>query len=363
MSLRTLALRHPTGETPILVGEGALAAALPALEAWLFGRALFVITTPRVRALHGRSLDPIHALAARSMTLEVEDGEAAKSLARAEALWSELLRAGGKRDARIVSFGGGSVGDLAGFVAGCFLRGVEYAQFPTTVLAQVDASIGGKTAVDLPLAKNSVGLFHHPRFVVSDAVWLPTLPREELRSGLVEAIKMGAVLDLALLAAIEETLPELLSGEPGALASVVARGVAAKIAVVERDPDERGDRALLNFGHTLGHAIETALAYDGLRHGEAVAYGILFALRLAEARGLERGFAIRLRRLLGRLELPALPDLDSGGLVTLMTRDKKAREGGLDWVLPTAPGRGALVTGIPLALVETELRRFLADPS
>lgn len=360
--LRELSLRHPAGSTAIVVGDGALVAAAARLGPWLSGRSLFAITTPRVRALHGRAFEMLRPQAARLTVLEVEDGEPAKSLQRAEWLWAEMLAQGGKRDSRLITFGGGSVGDLGGFVAGCFLRGIEYAQLPTTLLAQVDASIGGKTAVDMPQAKNSVGLFHHPLLVVSDTSWLATLPREELRSGLVEAIKMAALLDLDLLADIELHLDDILAGSPPALARVVAAGAAAKAAVVESDPDERGARALLNFGHTLGHAIETALGYQGLRHGEAVGYGILFALRLAGRRGLERGVGERLRTLIGRLDLPPLPMLPPAELLALMGRDKKAREGGLDWVLPTSPGRGVVVPGIPAAEVAAELPGFLENP-
>ncbi|MEO8504331.1 MAG: 3-dehydroquinate synthase family protein [Acidobacteriota bacterium] len=357
-----LALRHPGGTTPIFVGGGALEMARAGLDPWLAGRALFVLSTPRVLALHGALIESLRPRVPRLTVLEVEDGEAAKSLERAGSLWADMLAGGGKRDSRLITFGGGSVGDLGGFVAGCFLRGIEYAQFPTTLLAQVDASIGGKTAIDLPLAKNSVGLFHHPSWVVSDGRWLVTLPPEEIRSGLVEAIKMAAVLDLDLLSGIEVGLEEILAGSPPALEGVVAAGAAAKIAVVESDPDERGARALLNFGHTLGHAIEAALGYQGLRHGEAVAYGILFALRLASRRGLDPEFAARVRVLILRLGLPALPALDAAGLEVLMGRDKKAREGSLDWVLPVAAGRGEVVTDLPRAEVAEELQRFLAAP-
>jgi 3-dehydroquinate synthase len=360
--LRRLRLRHPQGTTHVVAGTGAFGAATPDLRVWLAGRAAFVITTPRVMALHGAVVEALGLLAGRLVVLEVEEGEAAKTLARAGTLWERLLAEGGKRDSRVVAFGGGSVGDLAGFVAACFLRGVEVAQLPTTVLAQVDASIGGKTAIDLPQAKNSVGAFHHPAFVVSDAAWLATLPADEVRSGLVEAVKMAALLDLDLLSAIERDLDALLAGEPEALGAVVAGGAAAKVGIVERDPDERGERALLNFGHTLGHALETASGYAGLKHGEAVAWGILFALRLAERRGLDPAFADRLRRLIGRLGLPPMPPCEAAELVRLMARDKKAREHGLDWVLPVAPGRGELVQGIPVGEIEAELAAFLAGP-
>jgi len=344
------------------VGADALAGARLRLAEWLGGRTVFVVTTPRVLGLHGQCLDALAEAAARWVVLEVEEGEGAKTIATAERLWNEMLAAGGKRDSRLLAFGGGSVGDLGGFAAGCFLRGIDFVQVPTTLLAQVDAAIGGKTAVDLAGGKNTVGLFHHPAMVVCDTSLLPTLPREELRSGLVEVIKMAALLDPELFAQVERRLSDLLDGDPAAFGPVVAAAAAAKIAVVERDPTEQGDRRLLNFGHTLGHAIESARAYGGLRHGEAVGYGILFALRLAGRRGLDREMAGRVRALLGRFELPPLPPLDPGELVSLMARDKKAREAGLVWVLPRGWGEGWMAEGIPPDEVLAELGDFLRDP-
>lgn len=357
-----LRLRHPGGATEVWAGAGALGAARQELARWAAGRTLFVVSTPRVLALHGERLAPLRDAAAHLSILEVPEGEAAKSLAVAERLWNDMLAAGGKRDSRLLAFGGGSAGDLGGFVAGCFLRGIEVAQLPTTLLAQVDAAIGGKTAVDLPGGKNTVGLFLHPAWVVCDTAFLSTLPRAELRSGLVEVVKMAALLDPPLLARVESGLAALLAGDAAALAPVVAAAAAAKIAVVERDPDERGERRLLNFGHTLGHAIESATAYHGLRHGEAVAYGMLFALRLARRRGLPPAAARRLADLLERLALPALPPLDAGDLLARIARDKKAREGSLTWVLPAALGQGLMADNVGWDEVAAELRTFLRDP-
>jgi 3-dehydroquinate synthase len=358
----TLTLRHPGGETPVLVGAGALAAAEPRLAEWVRGRTVFLVTTPRVLGLHGARLAALQGAAARWVTLTVDEGEPAKSVATAERLWNDMLAAGGKRDSRLIAFGGGSVGDLGGFTAGCFLRGIEFAQVPTTLLAQVDAAVGGKTAVDLPGGKNTVGLFYHPQLVVCDTAVLPTLPRDEVRSGLVEVAKMGALLDPELFSRVEAGLDTLLAGDPAALGPVVAGAVAAKIGVVERDPTEQGDRRLLNFGHTLGHAIESSLGYGGLRHGEAVGYGMLFALRLAVRRGLDPAVAERVRALLARFGLPPLPALDPVALLAHMARDKKALEGGLVWVLPAALGEGRMVQDVGRDEVLAELARFLHDP-
>jgi|CXWL01.1.fsa_nt_gi 3-dehydroquinate synthase len=363
MTANRFALRHPSGVTQLLVGPGALVDAAPLVAAWLDGRTVFLVSTPRVAALHGGLIEPLLASAARVARLEVPEGEEAKSLEHANRLWREMLARGGKRDSRVIGFGGGSVGDLAGFVGGCFLRGVEVALVPTTLLAQVDASIGGKTAVDLPEAKNSVGLFHHPALVIGDTRVLPTLPRPEIAAGLMEVIKVAVLLDADLLSEVERHLDALLAGDPVTLARVVAPAAAIKAKVVERDPSEKDERRLLNFGHTLGHALETAAAYAGLRHGEAVGYGMLFVLRLAEREGLPPAVANRIRRLLRRCELPSLPPgLEVDALLDLLSRDKKARETGLSWVLPTGLCEGWIARELPTAMVRQELIAFLGNP-
>lgn len=357
-------LSHHDGRSEVLVGAELLRRpdALATWQPWLADRTLFVVSTQKILELHGGRLHALTSVARRRVDLLVPDGEGAKSLDTAGRLWQEMLLQGGKRDSRLVTFGGGTVGDLGGFVAGCFLRGIEYLQVPTTLLAQVDASVGGKTAVDMPAAKNSVGLFHHPVAVLTDTTVLSTLPPGELRSGLMEAIKKGMVLDGELLGRIEAQLASLLAGDAAALVPVVASAVAAKSRVVEADAREGGWRRILNFGHTLGHAIETELEYEHLRHGEAVAYGMLFALRLATRRGLAEGDAERLRSLLRRCDLPPLPALDAQRLLMFMGRDKKATEQGLTWVLPTALGAGEMVSGIPSREVADLLSGFLADP-
>lgn len=355
-------LRHPRGVTHLLYGEAAFATASDELAAWLAGRRAFVVTTPRVWELHGASLHAPLAAARAVDVLTVPEGEEAKTLGEAGRLWQAMLVAGGKRDSRLLAFGGGSVGDLAGFVAGAFLRGIAHTQLPTTLLAQVDAAVGGKTGIDLPGAKNSVGLFNHPFAVVADTRWLATLDAHQRRAGLVEAVKMAFLLDPPLFAEIERRLPELLAGDAGALAAVVPAAAAIKVRVVERDPEEAGERALLNFGHTLGHALEVATGYRGLQHGDAVGWGMLFALRLARRRGLEPEAALRLERVLVGLSLPPVPDVEAAALLELLARDKKARESGIGWVLPGALGRGRWGVKVPSDEVAKELAVFLADP-
>jgi 3-dehydroquinate synthase len=351
----------PSTRTRLWIGRRGWAEASASLADWIADRALFVVTTPRVWSLHGEGLGSTLSRARRLTVLEVPDGESAKSLGVAGDLWRRMMAAGGKRDSRLMTFGGGSVGDLGGFVAACFLRGIEYAQAPTTLLAQVDASIGGKTGLDLPEAKNSVGAFHAPRWVISDTGWLATLEARELRSGWVEALKAAILFDADLFSDLERIQPWKRPPGGDELDGLLGRCAAHKIAVVRQDPLEVGARRLLNLGHTLGHALETALDYQGLRHGEAVAYGILFVLRLAVARGMEPGQADRVAGILSDLQLPPLPVLDGRGILDLMARDKKATERDLRWVLPRRIGE-ATVEGVRPDHVAQALRAFLVDP-
>jgi 3-dehydroquinate synthetase len=362
-ALESFELVHPGGVTRHLVGSGALAAAAATLEPELAGRGLFALSSRPILDLHGGRLERFLAAGTRHEIVEVPDGEGAKTVAVAEEVWRRLSRSGGRRDSRILAFGGGSVGDLAGFVAGAFLRGLDWLQLPTTLLAQVDASIGGKTAVDLPEAKNAVGLFHHPVAVVADTDLLATLTAAERRSGLVEAIKAAALLDPGLLDRIERDLARLLDGDADALAPVVAAAARAKADLVARDPDERGPRRLLNFGHTLGHAIEAELGYGAMPHGDAVAHGLRFALRLSVREGCDPGFARRLGALLDRLGVPPLPALSVDGLMRRMARDKKATAGGVAWVVARGPGRGDVVPGPPEEALRADLESWLGNPA
>lgn len=353
-------LRNPRGQTEIAAGEGAFDTLLPELAKWVEGRHLFLLSCPRVRSLHGASLDPLRRCAARVTELETLDGEAAKTLACAGELWSAMAAAGGKRDSRLLAFGGGSVGDLGGFVAGSFLRGIEFAQAPTTLLAQVDAAIGGKTGIDLPEGKNLVGLFHHPAFVVAESAWLRTLPVEELRGGLAEAIKMAALLDSGLFSLLERDLERLLAGDGQRLGPVAAAAARAKVRVVEIDPEERAERKLLNFGHTLGHAIETASGHGSLRHGDAVAWGMRFAMLLARREGWAADLAPRLDGLLDRLAPERPRAIAPEAVLAALRRDKKARERGLGWVLPRRLGEGCWDVAVPAEVIDALVPRFLA---
>jgi 3-dehydroquinate synthase len=356
-----LLLRHDRGECPIRVGHGCAGAALRELAPRWAGRTVFLLSTPVVARLHGRSIaDELARSAARLVPLEAPDGERAKTVEQLARLWRAMSAAGGKRDSVLVSLGGGSLLDLGGFAAATFLRGIDFVNLPTTLLAQVDAAIGGKTGIDLPEAKNSVGAFRQPAAVVADTSWLETLPEREVRAGLQEVVKVAAVLDRELFERLERELDAVVAGEPVARARAIERAMALKVEVVEQDPYERDLRRLLNFGHTLGHALEAELGYVELLHGEAVGHGMLFALRLARVRGLAGRDADRVEVLVRRLGLPGLPALGVEQLMERVARDKKARESGVAWVLPERIGSGSVRVDVPVELVQRELAGYLA---
>lgn len=357
-----LTLRHPRGETALFVGRGAFERGRPHLGAWLSGRQAFLVSSEAVLAHHRPVCAEIEKLCADLVVLPVPDGESAKSLAVAESVWRQMLRAEARRDSLLLGLGGGSVGDLTGFVAATFLRGIEMALLPTSLLAQVDAAIGGKAAIDLPAAKNAVGAFWHPRWVVADLDWLGSLPERELRAGLAEVVKIAAAADAPLFERLERDLPACLAGDLERLDATVRSAAAVKVRIVEADPDEADRRRLLNLGHTLAHAIETASEYRGLRHGEAVAYGLLFATRLARARGADERFGDRLAALVSALAPPPLPTLSVEALQDAMRRDKKARREGVVWVLPMRVGEIELVADLDPAMLRAELEAFLSAP-
>lgn len=361
--VRRFRLSHAGGSSKIRAGTGALAAAREEMAGWVRGRRAFTLSSAEVRALHGTRLDALLEGAADRIDLEVPDGEAAKTLRHAERLWEEMAAAGGKRDSRLITLGGGTVGDVGGFVASAFLRGIEYAQIPTTLLAQVDASIGGKTGVNLEAGKNLVGTLHQPRWVIADPRVLETLSLRQLRAGMIEVVKIALACDSGLFEALERSADQLAQGALEPIGEVVPRAIDAKIAVVEKDVGEPGRRRVLNLGHTLGHALETADGYRTLLHGEAVAWGLRFALRLASNRGLDDGVRQRTVALLTRFPVPPLPPLSVDAVLDLMARDKKGREEGLVWVLPRKIGAVEMASDLSMNVVRRELERFIAAES
>ena len=339
-----------------LLGDGA------ALAAPLRGRHVLLASDGNVAPLYAaRVREALQAArpGVRVETFVLPAGESSKTLQGFAGAIDALAALGATRDACVYALGGGVVGDLAGFAAACWMRGIDCVQLPTTLLAMVDSSVGGKTAIDLPAGKNLVGAFHPPRAVLADTAALRTLPDRELRAGLAEVVKYGAIVDAPFLDWLAAHAGALLDRDDAALAEAIARSCAHKAAIVARDPFEHGERALLNFGHTFAHAIETEQGYDGLNHGEAVAVGMVLAARLSEVLGLSAaGDTGRLRDLLARFGLPvALPaGLDAEALLARMRLDKKAQASGLRFIAWDGAGRARVLADVPEAAVMAALR-------
>jgi 3-dehydroquinate synthase len=289
---------------------------------------------PYQAALSGAGID--------ATTLTLPPGERTKSLACAAQVYDELVRRQADRHVLVVALGGGVIGDLAGFVAATFARGVPLVMVPTTLLAQVDSAIGGKVGINHPHAKNIIGAFYQPLGVWIDTDTLASLPERELRAGLAEVVKYGAILDAAFFAELEQHADQILTRQPQSLRRIIVRSCQLKAAVVARDErEESGQRAILNFGHTVGHAIESATDYDGrFLHGEAVAVGMVAESRLAARLGwIQLDIVDRLTRLLERFDLPtSAAGLDTDRLLAAIARDKKNRQGKVRFVLPRAIG-------------------------
>ena len=295
----------------------------------------------------------------RSLTLP--DGEQYKNLECFSQVIDELIAAGFHRDACIIALGGGVIGDLAGFAAACYQRGIDFLQLPTTLLAQVDSSVGGKTAVNHPQAKNMIGAFHQPVAVVTDTTTLATLPARELAAGLAEVIKYGLIQDAEFFAWLEQNLPALLQLDAAALTYAIGRCCEIKAQIVAEDEHEHGRRALLNLGHTFGHAIEAEGGYGKWLHGEAVAIGMQMAAELSQALGwLGAGDTRRIKTLLERARLPtAATDTTVDALLRRMRLDKKAGKSGLKLILLQGVGAAVIAPAPDDAQVKAAIRRCL----
>jgi 3-dehydroquinate synthase len=328
----------------ILIGPGLLDAAA-SYEGLPQAEHAVIVSSPTVAPLYADRLAA--ALARRYpklLRVELPDGEVHKDWPSLNRIFDALLGAGCDRRTLLFALGGGVVGDITGFAAACYMRGVPFVQVPTTLLAQVDSSVGGKTAINHPLGKNMIGAFHQPLRVVADLDVLDTLPPREVAAGLAEVIKYGPIADDAFLGWMEAHLDALLERDKAALAHAVKRSCEIKAAVVVSDERESGLRAILNFGHTFGHAIEAGLGYGEWLHGEAVACGMVMAADLSRRLGLVDAACVqRLRRLIERAGLPVrAPSLGAERYLELMRLDKKAEAGAIRFVVIDAPGRAAL---------------------
>ncbi|HET7728605.1 MAG TPA: 3-dehydroquinate synthase [Usitatibacter sp.] len=358
----TIELRVDLGERsyPIHIGAGLLD------DAALFaphvgGRRAAVVTNPTVERLYAQRLEATLGRAgARVQRIVLPDGEEHKTWQSLDAIFAALLEAQADRRTVLVALGGGVVGDMAGFAAATYQRGVAHVQVPTTLLAQVDSSVGGKTAINHPLGKNMIGAFHQPAAVIADTSTLESLPAREYAAGLAEVVKYGAIHDLEFLAWIEANAHALRARDGAALSHAIRRSCEIKAEIVAADEREGGARALLNFGHTFGHAIESGAGYGRWLHGEAVATGMVLAARFSVRVGrLRADDADRLAALLRYMGLPvAPPDFPLETWLRYMGRDKKNEGGRITLVLLDALGRGAVVKDAPAR----ELEAFLAAP-
>ncbi|MGA8492625.1 MAG: 3-dehydroquinate synthase [Terriglobales bacterium] len=327
------------------------------------GKLLFVVTVPPVSARWGKKLmTSLSAAGFAVRSVEMPDGERHKKLATVEQLAEKLSRLGADRNAVIVAFGGGVVGDVGGLLASLYMRGVDVVQIPTTVQAQLDAAIGGKTGVNLRTGKNLVGTFHQPRAVLIDPAVLSTLPEREFRAGLYEALKCGVIGNPALFDRLERVQVKSLRRDPAALQWVIAESVRLKADVVASDERESGLRRVLNFGHTIGHALETESGYRRFLHGEAVAWGMIAATHIATKTGrIDNAAAQRISDAV--LSFGTLPAVSARNrdIVRLLMKDKKTRNGVVHFVLPMEIGKVEIVNDVPeKVIVEAvkELRRL-----
>jgi 3-dehydroquinate synthase len=346
----------PSRAYPVFVGAGAIANLRVVLDEAGVGPSRFVVSSPTVWGFWG---EPFHEALPDAAPVIVPDGERHKTPGGVSRIHDALLKGGADRSAALLTFGGGVIGDMAGFAAATYMRGIALAHVPTTLLAQVDAAIGGKVGVNLPGGKNLVGAFYQPSVVVIDPGVLVTLPRREFRAGLYEVLKYGVACDGALFEQVSRDVGPLTKRDPGALTPVIAACCRIKGAIVAADERESGGRRVLNFGHTVGHALETGTKYRRLLHGEAVAYGMLAACAIAAARGaLEAADRDTIAAAVAQLgPLPPLNDLSAAAQIEFMRHDKKVHDGRLHFVLPTGIGASQIVTDVS----ETELLRALRD--
>ncbi|HEY1901834.1 MAG TPA: 3-dehydroquinate synthase [Terracidiphilus sp.] len=345
--MQTIRVDTPSAKYDVVAGSGLVQTLVPRIErvAGRLPRRVFVLTSGPIWALWNETF--LASFAEQPVALFLEPGEKYKSLASVEKLLRQMARAGGDRGSLLIAFGGGIVGDVGGFLAAIYMRGIAYVQVPTTFLAQVDSSVGGKTGVNLPEGKNLVGSFHHPLAVFADIAVLGTLPDRELRAGLMESVKAGIIRDRTLVRFMEEHADEVLRRDAKALEKVIAASIRMKAGVVNRDERENGLRMILNLGHTVGHALEQATGYKTLLHGEAVGWGMIAALYLAQKRGTIS--ASQFERLMELIHLygplPALK-LKAKKVVAATGGDKKNVGGVRRFVLPVGIGDAGVVEDV-----------------
>lgn len=350
--MTTIRIQSPAGPCDVRVARGLLAESRDLVARLGATTGVFVVSSPKAWRACGREVARALGIPPKRAIL-FDDREAAKRLATVESIAGKLVRAGADRQCVVIAVGGGIVGDVAGFAAATYLRGVRLVHVPTTLVAQVDSAIGGKTGVDLPEGKNLVGAFYPPKLVIADPNLLRTLPHREYRSGLYEVIKYGVIADAKLFDFLETRMNAVLRRDPEAVDWIIGRCVAIKARVVNEDEREAGVRKILNFGHTLGHALETATNYNRFLHGEAIAWGMMAATLLGVAMNYTReADAARILRVIASVgPLPPITGLRASQLRSIMAADKKARAGRVLWVLAPSIGKAKWDIGVPWKVV------------
>jgi len=341
----------------ILVGIGVFENIERHLEKAGLSGPFLVVSQPRIFKAVGKGLKKKFPVAL------IPDGERAKTLATVSRLLDRMVDLKLTRQSTVIALGGGVVGDVAGFVASIYMRGIPVVQVPTTLLSQVDSSIGGKTGVNHRVAKNLIGTFYQPRLVISDPLVLQTLPEREFSSGLYEALKYGVISDESLFADFERNSAVFLKRQPEAIERLVARCAAIKADVVMKDEKESDLRRVLNFGHTVGHGLEAATRYQRIKHGEAVGYGMIAAARIGYALNkLAEADRARIENAVGSLgRLPSLAGVNSKHVLNALQHDKKVRDGAIHFVLPRAIGRVEITPDVPLEIVRDAIKGILND--
>jgi len=363
--MATIRVRSSAGAYEVVCARGALRQARRLIARLGDSTGTFVVSSPRVWRLWGREVARALGVSPKRAIL-FDDSEAAKRLAAVERIARALVRAGADRHCTVVAVGGGVVGDVAGFAAATYLRGVRVVHVPTTLVAQVDSAIGGKTGVDLAEGKNLVGAFHPPALVIADPEMLRTLPHREYRSGLYEVIKYGVIADAKLFEFLARRMDAVLRRDRAALDWIIPRCIAIKARVVSEDEREAGLRKILNFGHTLGHAFEAATGYKRFLHGEAIAWGMMAAAMLGVAMNrTSESDASRMMRLIARVgPLPPIGAIRAAEVRALIAGDKKARGGRVRWVLARKIGRAEWDFDVPWPVVRRtfeELPKIAAE--
>jgi 3-dehydroquinate synthase len=363
--LKTLTVHLAQHSYPIFVGENLIANAGALLRRRGFEAAPVVVANNTILRLHGRALlRSLETSFGPPEVIRIGDGERFKNHTTLLEIYRGMFRAHADRRTWILAFGGGVVGDIAGFAAATFMRGIPYVMVPTTLLSQVDSSIGGKVGINVPQGKNLIGAFHQPSAVLSDITVLKTLPGRELASGLYEVVKCGAIRSKPLLRYLETRLPQVLNCQPGAMQQIVMSAARIKADVVAADERENGLRMILNYGHTIGHAFEAATDYRRFKHGEAVAWGMIAAIAYGrELSLLAAGESDRLIRLIHNVgRLPSLNGISPAKAWGALVRDKKFRAGDIRMIFLRKPGEAEIRTGIDAESLRGFLKRFLARP-